>query len=671
MHSSLLFEIYAFDLLHPRQSLVEVFLSWLLKLDVLHIILPVTALLAVLGDPWMVLQVFNWYSLFWILLEHLLQKVFEQRVVTTVMHRDFRLVEFRFCILYHVVELEPTCCDKRQGGEDQLVESDGTSPNICRLTRVALTQAGLRAKVAVRAGITDQCVIRLLALLLLPRGKGVADSKVCELDIIFIVQQYVIWLDIPVGDIHDLMAIPDGAHQLLEIFSDLSFAERCLACILDSLKEVTVGDVLLNQILLMVIGIIDDFNELQNERMAHFLHDGDLLLHLGPLWFDWWDRLAPQSLLVNYFHCKALLGFRIKNLLDLRKRPLTKLVHDHVLINLFLAISLLWHTGCSWYGILSSQLWNLAQWVWTEATALLFWIFLIIDNCLIAEERPLLSLFLHPSLSSGLICRYRRSQQVLLAVLLGVHSLFHLRLRSTSKCLVSVMNVVLLCCHSEDLWPFLFSFSCFFTYCKNRSIRTVIDPALSLSGYSLLIDWSLGALLQLREVCNVFKISFLFTCSLVENMRSCHRRFVCVGRWITTEICLRSRSRLWLWDACLVYSYLFQHLWEIITLVWDSIVVALVLYYSIVTVFAIGNWSFLVVLAVWWRRSILGWNPLIDLARTISFGLNLLGFGSEPINIRNRTRLLLFAMAVHRIPHGASMWYDLLFWRFDIWQRRL
>jgi len=90
-----------------------------------------------------------------------------------------------------------------------------------------------------------------------------------------------------VADVHDLMAIPDGAHQLLEIFSDLSFVERCLACILDSLKEVTVGDVLLDQILLMVIGIINDFNELQNERMAHFLHDGDLLLHLGPLRFDW------------------------------------------------------------------------------------------------------------------------------------------------------------------------------------------------------------------------------------------------------------------------------------------------------------------------------------------------------------------------------------------------
>jgi len=44
-----------------------------------------------------------------------------------------------------------------------------------------------RKKVAVRAGITDQCVVRLLALLLLPRGKGVADSKVSEFDIIFIV----------------------------------------------------------------------------------------------------------------------------------------------------------------------------------------------------------------------------------------------------------------------------------------------------------------------------------------------------------------------------------------------------------------------------------------------------------------------------------------------------
>ena len=68
------------------------------------------------------------------------------------------------------------------------------------------------------------------------------------------------------GDLHDLMAIPDGAHQLFEIFSNLSFAERCLSRVLDSLKKVTVGDVLLDQILLMVIWIIDDFNKLQNKH---------------------------------------------------------------------------------------------------------------------------------------------------------------------------------------------------------------------------------------------------------------------------------------------------------------------------------------------------------------------------------------------------------------------
>jgi hypothetical protein len=191
---------------------MEVLLSRLLKFDVLHIIRPVTALFAVLGDPWMALQSFNRYSLCWFLLEHLLEKIFKQWIVATVVHRDFRLVKYRLRLLYHVVELKSTCCGKRQGGEDQLVESDGTCPHICRLTGVALAQAGLRTKVAVRAGITDQSVVRLLVLLLLLRAEGVADSEVSEFDIIFIIHQYVIWLDIPMGDLHDLVAIPDGAH---------------------------------------------------------------------------------------------------------------------------------------------------------------------------------------------------------------------------------------------------------------------------------------------------------------------------------------------------------------------------------------------------------------------------------------------------------------------------
>ena len=173
----------------------------------------------------------------------------------------------------------------------------------------------------------------------------------------------------------------------------------------------------------------------------------------------------------------------------------------------------------------------------------------------------------------------------------------------------------------------------------------MFHSSLRLSDHGLIIHWSLGALfLLLCEMSYIFEISFLFTWNLIQNMWSRNRRFVCIRRWIPTKICTWSRSQLGLWDRYLIDVYLFEHLWEIITVIRYTIVITTTLYYSIVTIFAIGNRSLLVVLAIRWGWSILGRNSLINFVRTISFSLDLLRFGSKPINIRYRTWFLLFAM---------------------------
>ena len=72
-------------------------------------------------------------------------------------------------------------------------------------------------------------------------------------------------------NVRDLMAVPDGGDELPEIFAYLWL---CQSSFVDLLLEVAALNVLLDQKLLVVIGVVYYFEEFDDVGMTHFLHDG-------------------------------------------------------------------------------------------------------------------------------------------------------------------------------------------------------------------------------------------------------------------------------------------------------------------------------------------------------------------------------------------------------------
>lgn len=74
--------------------------------------------------------------------------------------------------------------------------------------------------------------------------------------------------------------------------------------------------------------------------MAHLLHNGDLLLHQRELGLPRPQILFTEQFSVDDLHCKNLFAYNVEDFLYLGELALPQLLHDHVVVDLLLAVCL-------------------------------------------------------------------------------------------------------------------------------------------------------------------------------------------------------------------------------------------------------------------------------------------------------------------------------------------
>ena len=88
-------------------------------------------------------------------------------------------------------------------------------------------------------------------------GVGVTHSEIRELDVVVLVEQDVVWFDVAVNDVYDFMAVPNSVDQLPKPLLALLLGVG-LFLVFYSGVQVAVLDELLNQVNLVVLGVVDD-----------------------------------------------------------------------------------------------------------------------------------------------------------------------------------------------------------------------------------------------------------------------------------------------------------------------------------------------------------------------------------------------------------------------------
>lgn len=89
---------------------------------------------------------------------------------------------------------------------------------------------------------------------------------------------------------------------------------------------------------LVVLGVVDDLNEIDHIGMVELLHDGDLLLQQVVHRLDPTQHLLLQFLLVHYLDRKRLLGVLVNGQLHLPETALPQLRQDQILVDLFVPL---------------------------------------------------------------------------------------------------------------------------------------------------------------------------------------------------------------------------------------------------------------------------------------------------------------------------------------------